>query len=445
MSAIQEEGRVYDEEDSLVKKDAHSEEGGDDQGGFLSCLKHGLLPHGSLASSGFNLAAATLGAGTLGLPAAMQTSGVILGTFFLVLTAIGTVLAIRFLVVVLEKTGFTTYEALAKHFVGPWFEKLTAALVVLFCWGVTILYVRAMGDILKPLTELAGVPAWLQGEQGSRILTSMFWACFMMPLSLMKEINSLRYASLVGMVATVVLVTAITIHAGDDGAANAKKNLVYADWTVNMVLSLTTYCFSYCCQTNAFEIYAELKNPTPNRMTLAAAVSMACCTVIYVVAGTSGYADFGSAVRGDILRNYSNVTHTVYLLVAFLSIAVTLTMAFPICIFPTRDAALQVLGYKDAYTTPTKVRLAVCFGFSVLSLIAGLFVPGMRLLFGVLGGICGSSLAYTWPGLFYLKTFGWSPKECGYGNFIVAWIMLTFGSLVGVVGTIVAIVQAAQN
>jgi amino acid permease len=410
----------------------------DGAGGESSCCKcrfphFNFLPHGSMAASGFNLASATLGAGTLALPQAMAYSGSLLGSILLALCCAGTVYSIRLLIIVLEKTGFSTYEEMSHKLIHPVFEKVTAILIVVFCWGITIVYVVAMGDILDPLRQIDGFPEALQGTWGRRAIMTIFWALFMLPLSLAKEINTLRYASLVGMASTAFLVSAIVAHASID--APPMENISVARFDTNMLMSMSVFIFAYCCQTNCFEIYAEMTDRSVNKMTLTAGLSMSACTLIYIIAGVAGAADFGQDTDGNILKNYKNPTETVYIAVAFVAISVTLTMAFPICIFPTRDAILQMMGYKDAYSTPSHVRLLCAGTLAVTSVTVGLFVPGIEMLFGILGGVCGSALAFIWPALFILKTGEWTRETAGLGNMVATWALLVLGIVAGVLAT----------
>jgi amino acid permease len=404
------------------------------------------LPHGSMASSGFNLASATLGAGTLALPAAFQSSGVVLGALLLILCAAATVYSIRLLIKVAEKTGHMTYESMSKNLIGKRMDYVTEALIVLFCWGITVVYVVMIGNILDPLRDVKGFPEVFKGANGLRLLTTIFWAIFMLPLSLAKEINTLRYASMVGIMATFVLMSAVVAHCVLDNQPRdkPKETTNYAVFNLNMIMALPIITFSFCCQTNCFEIYTELSKRSVRRMTLSAAVSMTICTCIYIVVGSAGYIDFHNAVHGNILKNYSPVG-TPYLEVAFVAISITLTMAFPICIFPTRDAFIQLFGYKDAYTVPPKVRLLISFVLASASLVVGLFTPGVKVLFDLLGGVCGSSLSFILPAIFALRAGDWTVARVGWTDVILTWALLIVGIIVGVLGTVVPIVQMIQG
>jgi amino acid permease len=271
-------------------------------------------------------------------------------------------------------------------------------------------------------------------------VTLLFFFVFMLPLSLAKEINTLRYASCFGMLSTGILVAAIVAHAAQDNPG--MQNLQAASWTFDMVRTLPIFSFAYCCQTNAFEVYHELRNRSVRRMTTTTAISMAACTIIYTAAGIAGHADFGEDVNDDILLNYGVPTSTGYIAVAVVAISFTLTMAFPICLFPSRDAVLQLLGYADVYHTPGTVRIVVCVALALVSAVIGLFVPRLELLFGLLGGSVGSALGYVLPVMLAWRAGGWTVAEVGVGHVAASWALLVGGALCGVGGTVSTLVAA---
>ena len=410
----------------------------DDPSRGRGCLQ-ALLPHGGLVSSGFNMASATLGAGTLSLPTAINHCGVLPGIIFLAVCCSSTVYTVRLLVTVMERTGHKTYEQMAKNLVGPAFEKTTIFLIVLFCWGISVVYLVAIKDALEPLQTLSVWPEALAGIWGRRLLTTVFWACFMLPLSIRKDVNSLRFASVAGVLSSVYLSIAIVVHGLR--SENAVRNLVWVRFDFSMLMAMPICIFSFCCQTNVFEIYNEMRPRSKNRITVSAIASMTLCTCLYVAAGASGAADFGDETEGDILSNYEP-TESAYLAFGFAAITVTLSMAFPICIMPTRDACLHLMHYKDVYDVPASTRIVVAGLLSVVSLIMGLFTPGIEILFGLLGGICGSALAFIWPAVFVLSLGDWDRAHVGLRNVIAVWALVVGGCFAGALGTITSVLHS---
>jgi len=419
-----------------------------------ACCKGGLLPHGSIAGSTFNLAAATLGVATVGLPYAMYNAGFIIGTTILLVCFLFTVYSIRLLAIVFDQTEFKTYELMAKELVGAWFEKLTMFLIVVFCWGTTLSYLVVIGDVLEMMfNTIHNVPHFLTTIWGRRVLTSCFWLCFCLPLSLAKEINTLRYASLVGMAATFMLVIAIVVHSASPQSPESvtyshQHNLPLRDRASNvqlaaasfgMIAAIPTFSFAYCCQVNVFEVYTELRPRTVGRLGIAAIASMGIATCVYIASGIAGAMDFGEHVHGNILKNYRPDLTKPYIAIAVICITITLTMAYPLCMFPTRDSILQLLGFESVYAVSTKVRFAVVVPLAFSSLVCGLFIPNVTVLFGILGGVCGASLGFIWPATFALRSGTWTVAERGRLDVVVTWALLIVGLVFGVLGTAVSI------
>jgi len=318
-------------------------------------------------------------------------------------------------------------------------EYFTEFVMVSFCWGITVVYIVAIGQVIQPLQQLDGMPSAFQGADGSRLLTSLFWAAFMLPLSLAKEISTLRFASAVGIMSTIVLVIAVVEHAISFGGLSVGK-LVAARFDLSMIESLPIVMFAFTCQTNAFEIYSELFPRTVQRMTLSSSICLLLCTTIYAVCGIAGYSDFGDNVKDNILKNYDPLARPL-LAVAFVCISITLTMAFPVCIFPCRDAIVHLLGYKNAHSTPPRTRIAICAALATASLVVGLYAPDIKTLFGLLGGAFGSILGFIFPTLFAILSRPWTPQTVGWFHFLTTYAILIFGVIAGILGTIVSIIQ----
>eukprot|EP00744_Colponema_vietnamica_P013222 GILI01018533.1.p1 GENE.GILI01018533.1~~GILI01018533.1.p1 ORF type:complete len:508 (-),score=61.75 GILI01018533.1:91-1419(-) len=226
------------------------------------------------------------------------------------------------------------------------------------------------------------------------------------------------------------------------------------------ITALPIIIFAFCCQSNCFEIYGELKKRSVARMTRISGWAMGLCTVIYIICGIAGASEFGERTLGNILANYRHPTEIPYIMFSFLCISLTITTSFPMCIFPMREAVLQSMGYankdkdhsescSDASVTklgstslskivsrdpsgpvpsqchpvekvttdaldsptpcpnnrgeaPSHVRIPVAALLSIMSMLVGLFAPEISVFFGLLGGICGSTLSFIWPSLFVM-------------------------------------------
>jgi amino acid permease len=119
--------------------------------------------------------------------------------------------------------------------------------------------------------------------------------------------------------------------------------------------------FAFTCQVNVPSLYDELQTRTPETMS---AVSVRACFLaltFYVLIGMSGYANFPHTTQGNILNNYClldpgksalSADPPNVILPAFGCLALTVLMAYPINVFPTRTA-IEMMCYPKAWVLDT--------------------------------------------------------------------------------------------
>ena len=405
-----------------------------------------ILPSGGALSSALTLASSTLGASTIALPGAFSVCGMGLASIFLILCAVATVFSINLLAKAHVRTGLGSYEVLARTLLGRPAEWLCGAVMVVFCFGTAVAYIIAVGELAKPLLPAqALLPAAFRGRWGLRLITFLYWSITMFPMSLKREINALRYFTLIGVAAIVYFIIVIVAHAAQSqGALRAKRlaDLDFARFDNNMVVGLSLILFAFCCQPNVYEVYSELHEPrTPRRMTTIGAASMTCCTILYLVAGFFGYADFGRTVHGAVLEDYNPYTSAA-IFISYICLGVKLTVAFSLNINPTRDTFLYALNLGSYHTAPDKYRWLVSGTLSVAALLLALFIPSLEVVFGFLGGLCGSTLGFILPALFVMYAGDWSRSTVSLGEYVGTWALLLVGIAAMIFGTAGSIYQA---
>ncbi|KEG07774.1 putative amino acid transporter [Trypanosoma grayi] len=399
----------------------------------------GIVPYGGMASNAFNLASATLGAGIVLLPSGFHDSGIIVAVLLLAVCCACTIYSIRLLALTKDKTGLRSYEEMARSLLGRGVDYFTALLMFIFCFGTCVGYVISVGDLLMPLLSSPTAPEFLQTDSGRRVIVSAIWFVGMFSLSLPKEINSLRYASVVGVTLIVFFVICMIVHAARNGLKHGMSpDLRLSNSGLGAVNGLSLFIFAFICQVNCFEIYEEMKDPSPRRMTRDSALSMITVAILYFLAGFFGYADFGEAASGSVLRLY-DPQNDIMMAVAYVGIAIKLCVGFAICIQPSRDAVYHVLRWGKTSDVPTWRNLVMSGFLALVALILGLFIPSINVVFGLLGGVCGGFLAFIFPALFTMYAGNWSLKEVGWVNFIATYVLLLGGVVAVVFGTAVTI------
>ncbi|KEG10439.1 putative amino acid transporter [Trypanosoma grayi] len=393
-----------------------------------------VVPYGGLLSSTFNLASATLGAGITSLPAAFNLSGVVMSSIYLIFVTIATVYSMNLLAKVIHKTGAQTFEQAARLLLGTGMDYFLVALVMFLCFGGSVAYIIITGRLLTPVLTSPGVPDFLKTSAGIRLMTSIVWLCFMLPLIIPRRINSLRYCSAIGVLFIVYFVVCVMTHSVkhyvEEGAA---EGLVMVQ-TGNVALEgLSIYMFAFICQLNAFEIFHEMTHRTVFHFTLYSAISMTVCALLYFLAGFFGYLEWGKRVTDSVLTLYDPV-HEPMMAVAYVGIVFKICVAFALHFIPLRDAMYHCLRW-DIDTVPYWKHGIAMLIPAFLALLCGLFIPKVNTVLGLLGAFCGGTIGLIFPPLFYMYSGNFSKREVGSLNYSCTYLLLIFGVVAVVFGT----------
>ncbi|KPI90102.1 L-Lysine transport protein L-Lysine transport protein (AAT16) [Leptomonas seymouri] len=398
-----------------------------------------VIPHGGMIANVYNLASATLGAGIVSVPSGFRDSGVVVSVVLLFIVCACTIYSIHLLGAAKLKTGLRSYEEMARGLLGRGWDYFTAFLMFVFCWGTCVGYVISVGDMLSPMLDDENTNAFLKTANGHRILVGLVWLVGMFTLSLPKEINSLRYASVVGVSFVVFFVICMIIHSAQNGLKNGlRSDIILANSGMPAANGLSLFVFAFVCQVNVFEIFEEMRKPTLKNITRDATVSMLVVALLNFFSGIFGYLDFGEAVDGSILLLYTPLKDPLFM-IAYIGLCIKLCVGFAICIQPSRDAIYYCLQMGKTSDVKDWVNWLLSGFLALAALICGLFIPNINIVFSLLGGICGGFLAFMLPAYFFIYSGGFTLEKVGIVHYIGCIILIVGGVVAVVFGTAVAI------
>lgn len=423
-----------------VEKESGSEEVPPHENACWKCLRPlrvmaaVIVPYGGLLSSSFNMASATLGAGIISLPSGFNLSGIAMASFYLVLIMIGTIFSMSLIAHVLLRTGFKNYSMAARKLMGPGADYFLAALIIILCFGGSVAYIIATSTLLSPVLTSSSNP-YMSTTSANRVFTSLVWLVLMLPLVMLKRINSLRYFSSIGVIFIVYFVCCMVYHSATNGMQNPaiKKELVVMRTGNAALEGLGVFLFAFMCQLNAFEIFLEQIHKTVFHFTLYATLSMSGCAILYFCAGFFGYLDFGAKVVDSVLVLY-DPTQEPYIAVGYIGIIFKICIAFALHMIPMRDAIYHCLQWEAA-TTPYWKHALVMSVPTTAALLLGLFVPTLNTVLGLLGSFCGGIIGFVFPALMFMYCGQFSLRTTGWKMYFSTYLLLVGGVVAVVFGT----------
>lgn len=286
----------------------------------------------SQQSSFISLMKTIVGAGLLSMPYAFSTDGLIFGVFIIFLAAVTSGYGL-FLQVYVSKyvplghaTFFNvcsiTYPALSVAF---------DVAIATQCFGCAISYLVLIGDIMP--TIITNLP-FLDAEH-----YRTFWivasAILCVPLSFLKNLDSLKYSSILGLVAIGYMAFLVIIHylVGDIPDSYKGELILFPLSATNVFSTFSIVVFAFTGHQNMFSIINEAADKSLTSLTTLVNLAILVASALFIVVGLAGYLSFGSLVNGNIILLYPAALSTTF---GKLCIVFMVVFSFPLMIHPAR-------------------------------------------------------------------------------------------------------------
>ncbi|KAL2148278.1 hypothetical protein VTH82DRAFT_2426 [Thermothelomyces myriococcoides] len=398
--------------------------------------------HASMMSSNINLVNTIVGAGTLAMPAAMSHFGVTLGVLLILwcglTSAFGLYLQAR-CARYLDR-GTSSFFALSQ-ITYPNAAVVFDAAIAIKCFGVGVSYMIIIGDLMPGVAESFGSADWgLPFLHDRKFWITAFFLLFIIPLSFPRRLDSLKYTSMVALLAIGYLIILVVYHFAADEIPNERDiRLIRWEGPVAALSSLPVVIFAYTCHQNMFSILNEIKDNSPGSIVAVIASSIGSAASIYVLVAITGYFTFGNDVKGNIVSMYPpSVASTI----AKAAIVALVTFSIPLQIHPCRASIDAVLRWRpgnkgqrspnggglasgtqpllptaspspaaaalDSHGAPavamSELRFAlITSAILVLSYITALRVSTLDRVLAYVGSTGSTAISFILPGLFYYK------------------------------------------
>ncbi|KAI1098672.1 transmembrane amino acid transporter protein-domain-containing protein [Jackrogersella minutella] len=387
----------------------------------------------TMISSVVNLLNTIIGAGTLAMPSAMSHFGMLIGVFVIVwsgfTSAFGLYLQSR-CARYLDR-GSSSFFALSQM-TYPNAAVIFDAAIAIKCFGVAVSYMIIIGDLMPGVAEgfdsrVADIPF---------LMDRNFWiTAFMLiiiPLSFLRRLDSLKYTSLVALVAIGYLIVLVVYHFAADPLA-PRDQIRYVSWggPVEALASLPVVIFAYTCHQNMFSILNEISNNSPGSIMGVISSSIGSAASVYVLVAITGYLTFGNGVDGNIVSMYPpSIASTI----AKAAIVILVTFSIPLQIHPCRASVDAVLKWRPKDVSRPQARTSSPGGrpllstpaqsrsdhgptapisdlrFAILTTIilvlgyaVALTVTSLERVLAYVGSTGSTSISFILPGLFYYK------------------------------------------
>ncbi|MCO5593417.1 hypothetical protein L7F22_047431 [Adiantum nelumboides] len=405
----------------------------------------------SLSSAVFNLSTSIVGAGIMGLPATMNTVGLIPGILLIIFVGYFTNYSIDYLLRYSSASKAVSYSGVMADSFGRIGRVLLQLCIIVNNFGLLVVYLIIIADVLSGSTissvhhsgvleEWAGSETWWNQRTIVMLFTTVF---ILAPLACVRHLvprlgllirlartrrclfslegfldilllgDSLELSSAVSVglaILFVVVTAAIFMFKLAVGTIIVPKLLPTFSLDASTILSyfsaVPILVTAYICHHSIHPILNELKRPSDSTKVIR--FSLGLCTSIYVTTSVFGYLLFGEDTLSDVLSNFDadlEVPHGALLSdVVRVGYAIHLMLVYPLLNFSLRlnvdglvfpRACLLSLDNRRFYSMTFCLVAAAFLGAS--------FVPDIWDAFQFTGSTSAVCLGFVFPGSLVLR------------------------------------------
>ncbi|GAA0143262.1 amino acid transporter [Lithospermum erythrorhizon] len=374
---------------------------------------------GSISGAIFNVSTGMVGAGIMSIPATFKVLGIVPSFVVILVIAFFVEVTVDFLLKYTHFGESHTYAGLMNESFGKFGSVGLQLCVLITNLGALIIYLIIIGDVLSGsqtggsvhlgiLQEWFGDHWWTSREY-SLLIVVLFG---LLPLVLLRRIDSLRHASAVSIllaVLFVVMCSGMAIYAMLKGRTETPKLVPDFSHGVSFIDLFTTipvFATAFGCHVNVHPIRAELDKPS--EMSAAVRISLIVCVAIYFAVGFFGYLLFGDSIMADMLVNFDessgSLIGTTLNDIIRLSYAIHLMLVFPVMNFSLRANIEELLFQKKALLSFNRTRFlsltCILLAFTYLAAIA---LPNIWYFFQFMGTTTVMFLMFIFPSAIILR------------------------------------------
>jgi amino acid permease len=227
----------------------------------------GPIRSGSLRGSTFAMASITFGGGCLAFPYAVMQCGPIIGLLIFLICGLCSYYTIKILLDDGVKAKLLDYNGLLEKTHGKGLVIFSDINNIIMCIGIIMSYQLTVYRFAAQLSEKY-FEINLSDGTNKLILMSVCFICIQVPLSLLKNISTLQYASLAG---TFCLVYSIMVIVGEfpfylTRYLEAGGEIPwFREISWGWLDTFSTFMFGFASHNGIFQVFTELKRPSVMR------------------------------------------------------------------------------------------------------------------------------------------------------------------------------------
>lgn len=383
-----------------------------------------LEKRSSLIGTYSNLVNAIVGAGIVGIPYAMNQTGLVTGVLLIFSVALLTDKSLRLLIETGKHASAQSYETLMEAAFGrPGFVFISLNMLIM-SFGGMVAYLLVLKDTFPVIFSIAQ-----DDEKHKRLVLLVSSLVVVLPLSMQRDMADLSKTSTVSVMFDICLVLIVAICSPIKSTMDAVGGAEFI-WKESFLKPSTLFVgvgvlsFAFVCQDSSFIIAGSLRRPTKERWATVTRSSLLTCATLATSIGVTGFLGFLSDTEGNILNNFTHIPPSASLCgiisvqraidVARGLLGATMFCVYPLASYVARHVLIVLLfqgrpaheGDDHSVLARKDRRIVLTLILYVFAIIPALLFENLGTVLAATGAVGGSCLSYLGPGAAFIGIHG---------------------------------------
>eukprot|EP00928_Gymnodinium_smaydae_P075558 TRINITY_DN58576_c0_g1_i1.p1 TRINITY_DN58576_c0_g1~~TRINITY_DN58576_c0_g1_i1.p1 ORF type:complete len:491 (+),score=65.64 TRINITY_DN58576_c0_g1_i1:72-1475(+) len=363
-----------------------------------------------VSASCINWVISMLGAGQLTLSYSLRELGLVFGVcmmaFFAALTAYSTAV----LSAASKRIGAASYKEVIDRLLGVRAKSILDVMILVYIWGGNVGFFVIVKQQFDLISRYAGFEATVDG----RALLALAVVVFVWPLSLVQNLERLKFTSLLGCAAAFGITVVVGVCApwspqgmdvcGASGEPSRDLALMPAS-LVNVMSAIPLVAFAFNGSWSFMTVYKNLHNRTTGRTATMIGASMGFLFLEYMFIALFGFLSYCDATAPNIIDSLDREGGWKADMVLISRIALVLQLCLTMPVRFNVATAIAVPPPNAGTPVPFKWHAAVVTALLfTASGLAELSVP-VNVALGITSAVCASGVMFIYPALCELALF----------------------------------------
>ena len=377
---------------------------------------------GSTSECVISLCIIAFGIGLLALPQRVNYLTLILTPVLIIICGIINFWTFTVLGDTSRKLKIYKYEDIVSELFNPCFSHFFTFVMAIGILGIMILYqvilYKFLGGIINELflygytnmETFASESFW--GEKKVRLLVCYSIAILVLiPLSLIKTISSMRFASTFGVFSVFLIIIIVVIQCPYfyyHNIVEKQQKINWSDFSVGFgpdlkfIQSISTCIFAFECHAAIFPVISSLTNPTRQRLQKVFRNATTINIIAYILITLAGYLSQPENPP-DLVLEREKISSNDYLMTIGLCLfSITLSTKISASYNCFRALLLNILRY-DLKNYPNSINLVLTISTLTITTFVAAMFQNISDYISLIGSFYGLFIAVIMPGIIYIK------------------------------------------